>query len=280
MENRKKRIIRRIVSYIGVMIFTVIMAVVLKPVSELDYSDKEMVHYDTSYSIYQYRVHNHWPKWTPFYVERYGLINNETGVQTEALFADELRFNDDGCAWDYAGHFVDTNGNCVLNCEFLFQDYYNDDNPRKYALEGFKDGLYLPYLRYDEAPFLRNYENTYGEYWNYEFLEDFSSSGLMSFAVLKDNCLSFGFFNSKGEIVIPPTMYRVYPFDDNGYAIVLDAMEGETTVKCGLIDSNGTYVLDPVYDSLEKDVIDGEVCYRYEKGSDYGILNSKLEEMH
>ena len=278
MEDKKKRIIKRIVRYLLVIAVVATFAIITRPLSELDYTNRTLLKIsEYAPTTQQYEVHNHWPKWTPFYVEKYGLIDTETGVQTEAIFNDKFWFTDEGYAWDYEGHFVDTHGNVVIECQSLFRDYYNGDNPRKYALDAFRDGYYLPYIRYNETTFLRNYHETHGAYWLDDFLEYTPDNGLILYAVIEDNDLLFGYMNTDGEEVVPPIFDRAYTFDDNGYAIVVYYNERGC---CGLIDSTGAFILDPEYDIIEDVDVDGETCYRWEKDSEMGMLNSKLEPMN
>ena len=66
------------------------------------------------------------------------------------------------------------------------------------------------------------------------------SNGL---AVVQDKGKLY-YINMENEIVIEPDADIGHPFGSDGYATVLK------NEKSGVIDMNGNYILEPIYDSL------------------------------
>ena len=104
-SSRKKRLSAFIIT--GVMIILFCFLRYYKPQTQRGLID---VDGDTK----QYSVENMMPEWTGFHKEWWGFINESTGEKTEAKYSHSLSFDDTGIAWDYAGHFVDKQGNCVI----------------------------------------------------------------------------------------------------------------------------------------------------------------------
>lgn len=54
----------------------------------------------------------------------------------------------------------------------------------------------------------------------------------------------WGYINTSGDYVVEPKFSFAYPFDNYGYAVI------EVNRKCGLIDSTGKIIVQPIYDDV------------------------------
>ena len=246
--------------------------------SRLDYSDRMDGYTDgTPEGVEEYMVHNYWPKGSPFYEERFGLINHNTGVETKAIYKDWLEFYFDDITWDYDGHYVDGNGNIVIDCSYVLESSYFTGNPKKlawntlFSLDHYYWGTIAEFTEYCQNYLDTKYFGSSGLRTN--MVGDFSSNGLAQFNLMQHDERGMyyflaGFIDRNGNIVIPAQYLKVRDFDDNGYAIVYNG-------DYGIINSTGETVLDIQYDYIDHEYIDGELCYELNNGDI--ILNSKLE---
>ena len=123
-----------------------------------------------------------------------------------------------------------------------------------------KSGKYALTLDYNYlGPFVNGLAEVSSEYLGPLYLIDRTgadmtdkvSSGLRMFKDSQSN--KFGYKNSKGEIVIPAKFNTALPFL-NGYAIVGVAVDTEEIfgIASGIIDTQGNFVLEPVYTGIRR----------------------------
>ncbi|WP_026652783.1 WG repeat-containing protein [Butyrivibrio proteoclasticus] len=277
--NNQKNDNKKLYKIIRLTLTVILIAVVIISIllSRLDYSDVTTANEDwwkCPDGYEEYRVHNYWPKWSPFYEERVGLINHNNETLTKAIYKDWLVFGDDGLAWDYEGHLIDEMGDVAVDCSFVLNEYYSG-SPRRLAINTFLalDDYSMHQIN-DRASFGRTYTDNYIETMNNPVIGEFADNGLARFKVMKvfsDGIVNItaGFVDRDGNVAIEPVFDSVKDFDGNGYAIVFD--HG----NYGIINEKGDYVVDPDYLDISTIVIDGELCYRLDNGIKY--LNSKLE---
>lgn len=74
---------------------------------------------DEKEQVYQYNKCNLMPSWSMFYDEKYGLVNIETGLNTGSIYEEDLAFDKEGIAYDYDRHFINLNGEEVINVPYI-----------------------------------------------------------------------------------------------------------------------------------------------------------------
>jgi hypothetical protein len=74
---------------------------------------------DEKEQVYQYNKCNLMPSWSMFYDEKYGLVNIETGLNTGAIYEEDLAFDNEGIAYDYDRHFINLNGEEVIKVPYI-----------------------------------------------------------------------------------------------------------------------------------------------------------------
>ncbi|WP_408072024.1 WG repeat-containing protein [Butyrivibrio sp. JL13D10] len=205
-------------------------------------------------NILEYKISNRWPKWSPFYREKCGLINIKTGEVGEPKYRDYLHFGYDELAWDYEGHLVDPDGNIIVDHIAALGDDRFLDNPRKFAffalgnrlkghlLKGdfFSNGVFdIPQILQDSDHLQATNHTLY--------IGNYAANGLASF--YSDN--QFGYMNLDGEIVIPAIFGDVKMFDDNGFAIVYCGIYSREYQGYGLINADGDFIVEPNCESME-----------------------------
>ncbi len=206
----------------------------------------------------QYMISNRWPKWSPFYKEKWGFINLETKTVEAPRFSDKLRYRDDGLAWDYKGHLIDKDGNIVVNCKWYFEDGRFLDNPRKFALYALKrrilnghilNGGFLGYGIFDKNQTLQSYD-TLSNRNNKPYIGIYDSYGLTSYYSYSDS--AYGYMDMEGNTVIPPKYGMATGFDENGFASAYNNAPFENN-GYGLINTKGEVVVDFDYEGIVKD---------------------------
>lgn len=76
-------------------------------------------HSDEKEQVYQYNKCNLMPSWSMFYDEKYGLVNIETGLNTGAIYEEDLAFDKEGIAYDYDRHFINLNGEEIIKVPYI-----------------------------------------------------------------------------------------------------------------------------------------------------------------
>lgn len=67
----------------------------------------------------EYNFKNKMPKWSCFYDEKYGILNEKTGIDTGAKYKDRLCFDKNGIAYDCDRHFINFDGEEVLKVPYI-----------------------------------------------------------------------------------------------------------------------------------------------------------------
>ncbi len=169
--------------------------------------------------VFQYENTNFMPDWTGFSDRKYGLHNVNTGKDTGAKYSDRLYFDQSGIAWDYDRHFIDENGNEIIETpKFL--------KKKRSCRQTYLD-LFIEWCCYDYD--FREYElnRPIDVYGNFERVYQDNKSGYVYFSnglacYYSDFYDSFGLIKEDGELLTPP-QYRYLKLDfDNPFAIVFD----------------------------------------------------------
>lgn len=199
---------------------------------------EQMYHEDNDYfddnevPVYQYSKCNLMPSWSMFYHEKYGLINIETGSNTGAKYDDRLWFDKDGIAYDYNRHFINLNGEEVIEVPYIVKakssfrqmilntllDYSDtsDSNRHKFLISEYSNesGKFVEttnntFFENGVAAYHTDYNDKYGlisEDGNLVTLPKYSYiSGMFNFevsSVIDYNYTSFDVINNKGKSVI------------------------------------------------------------------------------
>ncbi len=198
----------------------------------------------------EYSLTNWLPEWTGFHMEWYGLADSETGDKTGAVYRNELIFDESGIAWDYAGHFIDTNGNAVITVSplvmerrtgrmnlliYAFDEYLNE---RRY------DGDYHSYLEYSSnlewegktvlEGNIRMYRR--GDFHDHESAY-FENHIAPFYSEAKG---AYGFINDQGKIIVSPDYVSYYDYDsDYEYVTLTKKFSSAKTI----VNSNGDFIL-------------------------------------
>ena len=179
-------------------------------------------------------------------IPHYSLLNIKTGETTSLPYENIGEFDENGLApvckfskWGY----INTKGEEVIKCQF------------REAGE-FTNGIAPVIMRDKSCAYIDENGKIVMQFEDFTKLGSFHN-GLAWFADKNDKV---GYINEKGEIVIEPqfelyanvirqdifkqeSFYAGGNFYDDGYAVV------ETSnYKQGVIDMNGNYVLEPIYD--------------------------------
>lgn len=232
--------------------------------------ERELHYSGADNRIYLYRVHNRWPSWTPFYDERYGLIDLDSGECTEPRFVESLFFGNDGYAWDYEGHYIDTKGNIVITNKYYMENDMYLSNPLKFSIYAFDKSIANDIclsMNYTKITYLRNSDNDYFKYYLGYDRGDFSNGYAIYYTWVRDNYGNYwkrcGYLDMNGDMVIKPYFWSGTQFDKNGYAIVNVPDDEE------LYASDLFAVIDSKYDSTHEYVIEPE--YRDRIIDKYGL---------
>lgn len=198
---------------------------------------------------------------------------------------------DNDLAWDYNGHYVDRDGNIVVDCKYFRDPKRFKDNPRKYSLYMLATSIVFDESIYHYPTFVAA-----GMVDDYPYAPLFTTSfrlagnfagGYATFGIPADfnsfYPFNYGYIDMNGDIAIPPIYQGAWYFDNNGYAIVYQ----ETGIGArgyGIINTKGEYLIEPKCDHItrEKDGIFKVEYYDSEKGTVHGNVdiygNITLEE--
>ena len=216
--------------------------------------------------IYEYNLCNLMPSWSIFYHEKYGYLNIDTGNDTGAKYDDHLWFDRSGIAYDFDRHFVNANGDEIIEVPyivnarasfrqelfntFLFQTFANDDEKfrfvtfeSKYEQSGFLlDSGYNYYFANGVTVYHSNLNGRYGLMKNdgtLITLPEFSyTNGQHDFEVMvvgNYEGTSLSVINSKGEYILEnnPRWIKIYDearligYDDENYNAHFCTYNGE-----------------------------------------------------
>ena len=199
---------------------------------------------DNEVPVYQYNKCNLMPSWSMFYHEKYGLINIETGSNTGAKYDDHLWFDNDGIAYDYNRHFIDINGEEIIDVPYIVKakssfrqviinkliayssindrpmktiDCLNFDYGRNefdlYTSDTyFVNGLTRYHTDYNDKYGLMSEDGTLVTLPKYTDLWGFSNHEV--FCVTNYNYTGYGVINNKGKSLIKDTTHSIDLYED------------------------------------------------------------------
>ncbi len=192
--------------------------------------------------------------------EKYNFMDEKGNLLLSEDAASALPFSE-GLAYvkrnvDFIHEYIDKDGKTIINIE----------NPDLLFCGMFSEGI-APCLDYSTGKI--QYINKKGQFifntpmdWEIENFQE-------GYAFFNDlNTDSYGFINTKGEIVIEPQFIRASNFSE-GFASVFN-----TDKSCGFINENGDFVIEPKYSGC-CDFKNGLANVAAEEGSCY--INKKGE---
>ncbi len=119
---------------------------------------------DKTDEIYMYKVKNMLPEWTLESDCKYGLLNIETGENTEPIYDEYLDYDYENLAWDGNGHIINTSGEVVVTLpasvmkkrsyhqkliDNLLFHLYSESDSNFYKNEKYSNNLKGPMVCYD-----------------------------------------------------------------------------------------------------------------------------------
>lgn len=223
--------------------------------------------------MYQYRVSNKMPKWSGFHRDWWGLINIKTGEQTNATHRERLKYDDAGLAWDFAGHFIDYQGNVVISVDHSVLKKSTARTTMMISLVSF-----LRDDRYEQGIDIYNYKNEYVNslYWTdifgfadgarknarirWDDLDKYSvssgniiSSGQFITSEAYDSYFTnhiaifyseangaYGLINDKGKVISRPAFLGF----SSEYGFEVIPVVKKITGRYGVLNDNGDYILE------------------------------------
>lgn len=198
----------------------------------------------------EYSLTNWLPEWTGFHMEWHGIVDSETGDKTGAVYGNDLIFDDYGIAWDYSGHFIDTNGKNVITVSpFVMERRSGRMNLLIYAFDEYLNerqsySNYESYLEYhsnitwQEKPVL---DGNIRMYRRSDFNDHESSYFENHIAPFYSEATgAYGFINDKGKIIVSPN-YIAYDDYDSDYELITltRKFSGSKTI----VNYKGEYIL-------------------------------------
>lgn len=198
----------------------------------------------------EYSLTNWLPEWTGFHMEWHGIVDSETGDKTGAVYGNDLIFDDYGIAWDYSGHFIDTNGKNVITVSpFVMERRSGRMNLLIYAFDEYLNerqsySNYESYLEYHSNITWQEKSVLDGNirmYRRSDFNDHESSYFENHIAPFYSEATgAYGFINDQGKIIVSPDYVSYYDYDsDYEYVTLTKKFSSSKTI----VNSNGDFIL-------------------------------------